>query len=452
VLKRILLWGLLLSGLASWSVARADDCIPGELLVELKPGVNIAAFNQTYGTQTIGSSLYANSYRLFAGTYANLPALLSRMANDARVIFADENLRNRALDAPTDGSTPPSVQWVSTFTGDDGPTAYKGQPAIPNVGYGATAKKFSGAGVMVAILDTGISRRHPLLAHQVALGWNFVDNSADSDDRPNGKNSIAVGHGTMVAGLVYRFAPKATLLPVKVLDSNGTGHLWSTLEGIRYAIARGARVLNLSFGSAQNSQLLHNTIRQAWSMGVLVVASAGNGNTNVPQYPAGYPEALTVASLNNNNTKASFSNYGSFVDVSAPGVFIISTYWDGRYAAWSGTSFSAPMVSGAAALLLSAKPLWHADHIINQLKHSAGSIDWYNPKYEDMLGAGKIDIDAALSKISIDRVQVENIIENLGLGGMSSDPRGFVGDSLGGFGSGDLGDFGSGDLGGSSGD
>ncbi len=395
----------LLFGLLAWtSAARAADYLPGEVLVQVQPKTNIRQLLHDHHAQLIAHSAYTDTVRLSVNPKQNLKTIIAKMRKDVRVLSVEPNYVLGAAEFNRQG---PSMQWTSTFNGEDGPTAYQGQPSIGQVNYGPAAQRFDGTGVRVAILDTGISLRPTTLAPQVLAGWNFVDNNADTDDRPfgldfnrNGLPDEAVGHGTMVAGLILRFAPRAQLLPVKVLNSDGWGTLWAACEGIRYALADGAQVLNLSLGFRHNSGLLTRAISDAADSGAIIVTSAGNDNSHVPWFPAGNPRALTVAALNADNTKAAFSNFGAVVDLCAPGVEIVSTFWDGRYAAWSGTSFAAPIVSAEATLLLSTSPAQNPDTVWARMLNTSHSVNAWNPKYRNKLGkhgTGLIDMDAALT-------------------------------------------------------
>jgi len=157
-------------------------------------------------------------------------------------------------------------------------------------------------------------------------------------------------------------------------------------------VSHGAQVINMSFGISGQAQTLKNAINQATAAGVILVASAGNENSNAPQYPAAYPGVISVAATSLTDTKTSFSNYGPSVFVSAPGVNIISAYPGGYYGLFSGTSFSAPMVAAEAALLRSLRTSGWTSSI------SAGvvNIDAVNPNYAGQLGAGRIDLFKAL--------------------------------------------------------
>ena len=423
---------MLLVMFACMGLTSRADYVAGEVLVHLKPGVDIAAFNQTFNTTTVVTSAYNNSYRLATAAGVDVAALASQMSSDARVLSAGPNLNNHALDTAVadqvvfkaDGDASQTSQFIFTadqfiftadqfiftadqfiFTADRNPGlyAYMHQSTATLIHYGATSKKHDGSGVVVAVLDTGISTRNSLLAPHVVAGWNFIDGNNNTDDVPAGIDSNGngipdedAGHGTMVSGLINRYAQNATLLPVKVLDSDGSGSLWATTEGIRYAISRGARVINMSFGSPQNSPLLQEAIQDAWNAGIIIVTAAGNNNSSAQQYPAGNNLTLAVGSLDANNVKASFSNYG-VIDVVAPGVGLPSTFWAGNYASWSGTSFSAPLVSAEAALIISAQPTWPAYCVRQRIKTKTDSVDQLNLPYTGMLGKGIIDVDMAMT-------------------------------------------------------
>ncbi|WP_134702761.1 S8 family peptidase [Ammoniphilus sp. YIM 78166] len=206
---------------------------------------------------------------------------------------------------------------------------------------------------IIAILDTGVDPNHPDLRGKLLQGYDFVER----DLAPNDAN----GHGTHVAGIaaavtnnavgIAGMAPRASILPVRVLGSDGSGSLQAVANGIIYAANQGAQVINLSLGSPATSTTLQNAIQYAWNRGTVIVAAAGNENSRTPNYPANYPHVIAVAATNQNDTRASFSNYGRWVEVAAPGQSILSTYPGSRYTYLSGTSMAAPYVAGLAALL-----------------------------------------------------------------------------------------------------
>ena len=212
-----------------------------------------------------------------------------------------------------------------------------------------------GAGQTVAVVDTGVSPE-PDLAPQLLTGWDYVAGHADGRSDSN-------GHGTHVAGIIAAtannglggsgLAPSTKVLPVRALDASGSGYWSDVANGIVYAVNQGAGVINLSLGGHSGNASLQAAIDYATSNGRVVVAAAGNDGTNVPNYPAAYPGVIGVAASDQSDAVASFSNSGSAVDVTAPGVGILSTV-PGGYASMSGTSMATPFVSAAAAMIRSA--------------------------------------------------------------------------------------------------
>ncbi|QNE22711.1 S8 family serine peptidase [Kribbella qitaiheensis] len=255
----------------------------------------------------------------------------------------------------------------------------------------------------VAVLDTGIDAGHPDLAGRVLAGRNEIQPGTT----PNDNN----GHGTMTAGIigantnngagVAGVAWNVKILPVKVLDSSGSGPDSVIIAGINWAANNGARVINMSLGGDGDDSLLHDAVKAAVAKGVVVVAAAGNTGVNVPHFPASYPEVLSVAATDNNGALTSFSTQGDWVDIAAPGWNIISTgprgltpagylpYWTN-----SGTSFSAPMVAGVAALLRNKFPSYTPAQIMDRLKSTARDA---GPRGLDpFYGAGILDAYNAL--------------------------------------------------------
>ncbi|MCM3781791.1 S8 family peptidase [Neobacillus mesonae] len=213
----------------------------------------------------------------------------------------------------------------------------------------------SAGGIRIAIVDTGVQLNHPELAGKLLPGYDYVD----WDPNPSDGN----GHGTHVAGIaaaatnnglgIAGMAPLASIIPIRSLDNSGSGLLSSVANGIVYAANNGAHVVNLSLGSPANDSFLEAAVQYAWDRGAVVIAAAGNENTSSPVYPAYLPGVVAVASVNASDVKSGFSNYGSWVDVAAPGDQIVSTYLGSSFAYLSGTSMAAPHVAGLAALLAS---------------------------------------------------------------------------------------------------
>ena len=210
-------------------------------------------------------------------------------------------------------------------------------------------KKGMGEGVNVGIIDTGISRNHLDLKGQVAGGVEFV----------KGKMG---GHGTHVAGTiaaalnnrgVVGMAPKVALYDVRVFHAEGTAKMTNIIKGIDWCISNNMHVINMSFGTMQQSEALSRMIRKADNAGIVMVASAGNSGGLI-EYPAAYKEVVAVGALNKDGELAEFSCRGR-LGAKAPGVDIYSTWLDGKYRTLSGTSMAAAHVSGLAALRVSRK-------------------------------------------------------------------------------------------------
>lgn len=250
-----------------------------------------------------------------------------------------------------------------------------------------------GAGAVVAVLDSGVDAAHPDLAGAVLPGINTRDNRGDTSDPGQDAN----GHGTHVAGVIAAradnaiggagVAPEAKILPVKVLDRYGGGWVSDVVEGIVWATAQGADVINLSLGG-EDSDLVDAAVAQALAAGVVVVAAAGNEGTDQPRFPAALPGVISVAALGPDGAPSGYSNRGDTVDLQAPGDAVLSTI-PGGYGAMTGTSMAAPFVAGAAALVRSARPGSDAAAL---LIDSATP----NPRAPSGYGAGVVDPAAAL--------------------------------------------------------
>jgi type VII secretion-associated serine protease mycosin len=222
----------------------------------------------------------------------------------------------------------------------------------------------TGAGVDVAVVDTGVTGTHPDFTGRICSGVSYLGSTgvAQAGQGTDDGN----GHGTHVAGIaaagtgdgvgIAGVAPAARIIPVRVLDAQGRGSSSDVARGITWAVDHGAEVVNLSLGGP-HSIAVATAVDYAETHGVLVVAAAGNdGPTGAANYPAALDDTLAVASQDEGGDVSWFSTRGAYVDITAPGSGIVSTYKDGRWAYMSGTSMAAPHVTGAAALLLAAEP------------------------------------------------------------------------------------------------
>ncbi len=303
---------------------------------------------------------------------------------------------------------------------------YKYQWNLDNPAYGGIQMQkawdiSSGAGVTVAVVDTGIRKGTDLASTCFVPGWDYVNNDSDPIDDN--------GHGTHVAGTVAQstnnslgvagVAYKSCLMPVKVLNSVGSGTYTQVANGIYYAADNGAKVINLSLGGSSDSATLKDAVAYAYNKGVTVVAAAGNDSSNVLIYPAAYDEyVIAVGATQYGETKAPYSNYGPSLDLVAPGGNTSvdqnkDGYADGvlqqtftktgttitwGYYFFQGTSMAAPHVSGVAALLIAKGNATTPDEIRAALQETAE--DKGTTGRDDIYGYGLVDAFAALNWIS----------------------------------------------------
>ena len=224
----------------------------------------------------------------------------------------------------------------------------------------------TGAGVTVAVLDTGVDASHPLLADRMLPGYDMVSDDTDPaeetdgiDNDGDGVADEAHGHGTFVAGIIAQVAPDAQIVPIRVLDADGVGELHAVIEGMEYAIDSGVDVINLSFGlnEKSKSKALKDAFKRAMDAGITVVAAAGNQGDDDKHYPAAEKEIVSVGALGSSGAEiAGFSGRGKWVDIAAPGENIVSSFPGGGFATWGGTSMAAPIVTGQLALMAQLQP------------------------------------------------------------------------------------------------
>ena len=398
----ILVTFLAASPLRSAVHAAASDYEPGQIVVKLKPlpGIDILRIiNLIYGTTTLASLPdHSDIFLLQAPLGANIEQLVRVMARDVRLVYAELNYINENTE---DGGTNRTYGW-----GEDG-TPMQNQDSTRAIHLEAAHDLSRGGGTLVAVLDTGVQPDHPMLANSIdVLGYDFVDNDLAPyetanglDDDGDGRVDELYGHGTHVAGIVHLVAPDARLLPLRVLNSDGRGNNFRTASAIVYATRRGADAINLSLGAPHPSALLRQVVGEAAQIGVVVVAAAGNLNTDAKQYPAAEACAIAVTSVDAHDKKSSFANYGGWIGVAAPGENIYSTFPVDGYAWWGGTSMATPFVAGQAALLRGANPQLTLDEVGLLIGGTSDSLDRRNPAYRGQLGEGRIDLFASLESL-----------------------------------------------------
>lgn len=289
--------------------------------------------------------------------------------------------------------------------------------------------------VIIGIVDTGVDWKHPDLAANIwhnphpgsnpsfpndSIGWDFAGfdgNHPDNDPSPGNP------HGTHVAGDaaavgnnrigVTGVAPRCKIMAIKAgLDNPNSNIILYGYEGIKYAADNGAKIINTSWGGAGYSQIAREIVDYAFSKGALIVAAGGNDNTDALQYPSGYPRVLGVGSVDQNDVRSFFSNFGQQIQVMAPGENIWSTVPNGQYQnrGWTGTSMASPIAAGVAALVKSIHPTWTPDQIAQQVRVSADIIDTLNPDFVQQLGYGRVNAYRAVKDSNYKAVQMVSFV------------------------------------------
>ena len=362
--------------------------VAGELLVVYEPGtpeeVEETVIRQS-GARTLQD--LPGEARL-----VSFPAVRQEVSEEARERALARELRDLENNAKVEAADYNYIREAS-FTPDD--------PRLDDQ-WGLTKTRFPGAwtdakgrGAKVAIVDSGAYAGHPDIG-KILAQKDFVEGNAVADD------DHFKGHGTRVTGVAGALTDngrgvaggcfKCGLLLAKVMNASGLATDSRIIKGMDWSVNHGADVENLSLGGPGYSGVLRDAVNRASRRGAVVVAAAGNEGTKVRQYPAAYSNAIAVSATNQSDGLAYFSSYGDWVDLSAPGTNILSTTRSGGYGKHSGTSFSAPFVSGLAGLLASQG--MSADSIRQRMQRSAKDL---GPVGDDpRFGHGRIDANNAV--------------------------------------------------------
>lgn len=381
---------------------RGPASIPNQLIVHLAPGTSTAAFCEEWGVEVV-AEMNESSATLVAVGNSQLRKLASDMQLDHDCDYAEPNYVTESPEG-THGTVPfYEANHVFSDVID--------QDALVRIDAPAAQSSVTGQGVIVAIIDTGVDATHPDLAGRILPGYDFVSNDADAQDErtyldedQDGLVDEGAGHGTHIAGLVLAVAPNAQILPVRVLDSEGAGTSFGVAQGIRWAAAQGADVINLSLGMYTSSEVIKDAIEDASEQGIILVSAAGNAGFEAEEhFPSKIHRVIGVGATDPNDERAGFSNFGSDVDVAAPGVGLLSTFLDHGYAVWSGTSMATPLVSGAVALRLEFAPATQRDDFLDGIEETAAPIvGEYGTPWEGKLGEGRLSASVATVNVSDD--------------------------------------------------
>lgn len=384
---------LLLLTLASLGSAQ------GYLICRLKSATNPAAVAATYQLLLADSAGPSPFVLYWVGPGRDLEYVEHLLESDARVCWAEAD---RDMEAPE--TTGAGSGNTIGAVGDWGALFQLNKTMLLQVSYTPLYNQSKG-NVRVAILDNGLSPRQPRLWKNVVASANLLPDGRMPFDLPyqtdtdqDGYVDRMVGHGTMVAGLVDLLAPSARLVIARVADSDGIATSWSLIKGVAYAVQNGCQLCNISLGSMNEIPAFEDVVDWAESNKMLIVAPIGNDEVGRSIYPARFEKVVCVSGLLPSSIKAPFSNWDSTADVAAPATGIMSTWWDGTFGIWSGTSFAAPMVTGSLANALRAGYASTPGQLRQMLRGSGDNIDALNPDYRSKLGT-RLNMSRLLSRL-----------------------------------------------------
>ena len=378
---------LVLAGSGLAQAGSGKKFVPGELLIQVKPGVtkgNVNKLLNAHGAATAGEIENIRVRRITVPEHA-LEQVKKALSKNPNIHFVEENFIAEAGYVPNDERYP--SQWhLPKIAAPGGWDLATGSPSVP-----------------IAIIDSGVDPTHPDLAGNLIAGYNFLGNNTDTQD--------VLGHGTAVAGSAAAITDNTTgvagvawnspIMPLVVLNANDYATYYDIAQAINYAADQGVRVINISIGGSSYSSTLQNAVNYAWNKGAVIVACAHNYSTDTPYYPAACANVIAVSATTSSDTLASFSNYGNWIDIAAPGAYILTTTRGGGYGNWNGTSFSSPITAGVVALILSANPSLTNAQVVDTLTQSADDLG--STGFDNYFGYGRVNalqsIQAALAEV-----------------------------------------------------
>src|SRR6185503_5671617 len=314
--KILLVVGALL-GFPFLTSAQNSRHVPGELLIRPKAQVSDTQLETVYkshGGQKIKAIESLNVHHIKVPEKA-LETIEAALRKNPNIKFVEKTLIGQAEFVPND-------------------PGYSSQWHLPRISApGGWDLTVGSSSATIAVIDSGIDPFHPDLAANLVPGYNFVASNTDTHD--------VYGHGTAVAGAagaignsgigVAGVAWTSSIMPLVVLDSSGYGTVANVASAITYAADYGAKVINISLAFNGSSSTLESAVNYAWSKGLVIVAAAANASTNTPYYPAALDKVVAVSATDQNDNRASFSNYGDWIEVAAPGVSVYTTANGGGY-------------------------------------------------------------------------------------------------------------------------
>ncbi len=372
---------LCFSLVSAWGAGSGALFVEDELLVQTRVGVSNAA--AAAAAKVAGATLSGEIEPLRI-KHLKVPAqaresVMAALARNPNFTFVENNYFASGSLVPNDDRY--SSQWHL--------------PAI-NAAAGWEISTGS-ADVAIAIIDSGIDPGHPDLADKLIPGYNFLENNQVTND--------VLGHGTAVAGCaaaqsdnligVAGVSWNSQLMPLVVLNSENWATYYDIARAIIYAVDHGVKVMNISIGGTSSSSTLQNAVDYAWERGAVIFSSAGNSATSTPNYPAACGNVVAVTATTSSDLPASFTTFGNWVDVAAPGSYILTTNRGGGYGSWNGTSFSSPITCGLASLVMSVNPALTNAQVVELIKAEADDLGAAG--FDPYFGYGRINVSRTLT-------------------------------------------------------
>jgi len=355
--------------------------VPGELLIIPAYGVSDAELGEILRGHKgkLIKTLDKTKARRFKVPSNNLEAVESALKSDPKIKAVEKNF----------------IGYGELIPNDPG---FASQWHLKNIwapsGWDVNTGSTSG---VIAVIDSGVDSTHPDLSPNLVAGYNFLSNNTNTNDVQEhgtavaGAAAAAGNSGIGVAGVSW----KNKIMPLVVLNASNVATVADVSEAIIYAADHGAKVINLSLAFTTSSTTMTNAINYAWNKGLVIVAAAGNYNTSTPYYPAANANVISVGATDQSNLKTSFSNFGNWIDVVAPGIDIYTTRKGGGYWWCYGTSLATPQVAALAALAFSVNPgLTNAQVVDLILKNTS---DLGAAGFDTTYGWGKINLYKTLN-------------------------------------------------------
>ena len=354
--------------------------VRGQLLIKSKAGTSKDKMKEIlarHGAVTAGE-INQIKVRLIKVPEHALEKVKAALEKNPHISFVEYNFIAQGFAEPNDEKY--SSQWhLPKISAPDGWDMCTGSDMAP-----------------IAIIDSGVDPTHPDLSDKLIRGYNFLENNTDTHD--------VRGHGTAVAGTAAAISNNVAgvagvawgnpIMPLVVLNSDNWASYYDIARAITFAADNGIRVINISIGGSSSSSTMQNAINYAWTKGTLVFACAMNNATSTPYYPAACEHVVAVSATTSSDTRASFSNYGNWIDIAAPGASILTTNRGGGYGYWNGTSFASPIAAGLAGLIISANPDLTNTQVVEIITQNADDLG--DPGFDQYYGYGRVNAHASL--------------------------------------------------------